>query len=246
MDGATDYPSKSPPHLGKRNMSKGGRILRLIMTAALVAAISYILLHRDVINPTSLERDLRRFGNFAPLVFILLYTLGTVLFLPGSVLTIAGGLMFGPAWGTLYNLLGATAGATLAFTIARYLASNWVTTRAGERLGKLIKGVEDEGWRFVAFVRLVPLFPFNLVNYAFGLTRIAMREYVITSFVCMAPGAFAYTYVGYAGRQAVSGQGGAIRAILVALALMATVAFLPRFVRRLKGAQMIDRALLKQ
>jgi uncharacterized membrane protein YdjX (TVP38/TMEM64 family) len=154
--------------------------------------------------------------------------------------------MFGPAWGTLYNLLGATAGATLAFTIARYLASSWVTRRAGERLGKLIKGVEDEGWRFVAFVRLVPLFPFNLVNYAFGLTRIAMRQYVITSFVCMAPGAFAYTYVGYAGRQAVSGQGGAIRAVLVALALMATVAFLPRFVRRLKGAQVIDTALLKQ
>ena len=65
-------------------------------------------------------------------------------------------------------------------------------------------GVSAEGWRFVAFVRLVPLFPFNLVNYAFGLTRIRVGEYVLASFVCMAPGALAYTYLGYAGREATS------------------------------------------
>ena len=79
---------------------------------------------------------------------------------------------------------------------------------AGERLARLIRGVEEEGWRFVAFVRLVPLFPFNLMNYAFGLTRIRLGEYVVASFVCMAPGAFAYTYLGYAGREAASGQAG--------------------------------------
>jgi uncharacterized membrane protein YdjX (TVP38/TMEM64 family) len=84
-------------------------------------------------------------------------------------------------------------GATIAFMIARYVASDWVAARAGERLARLIRGVEEEGWRFVAFVRLVPLFPFNLVNYAFGLTRIRLGEYALASFVCMAPGALAYT-----------------------------------------------------
>jgi uncharacterized membrane protein YdjX (TVP38/TMEM64 family) len=81
-------------------------------------------------------------------------------------------------------------GATLAFVIARYVASDWVAERSSDRLGRLMRGVEEEGWRFVAFVRLVPLFPFNLVNYAFGLTRIRLREYVLASLVCMAPGAW--------------------------------------------------------
>ena len=69
-----------------------------------------------------------------------------------------------------------------------------------------MQGVEEEGWRFVAFVRLVPLFPFNLVNYPFGLTRIRITESVTASFVCMAPGALAYTWLGYAGQEAASGQ----------------------------------------
>jgi uncharacterized membrane protein YdjX (TVP38/TMEM64 family) len=123
---------------------------------------------------------------------------------------LAGGALFGPIAGTLCNLTGATLGATLAFMIARYVASDWVSARAGERLAALVQGVEEEGWRFVAFVRLVPLFPFNLVNYAFGVTRIRLGEYVIASFVCMAPGALAYTYLGYAGREVASGQAGTI------------------------------------
>lgn len=109
--------------------------------------------------------------------------------------------------------------------IARYVASDWIAARSGERLGRLMRGVEEEGWRFVAFVRLVPLFPFNLMNYAFGLTRIRLRDYVLASLVCMAPGALAYTYLGYAGREAASGQVGAIRKAVVALALLAAVGF---------------------
>src|SRR5207245_2523858 len=135
--------------------------------------------------------ELQRFGEWAPILFVLLYAMATVLFVPGSVLTLAGGALFGPIWGTLWNLTGATLGATLAFVIARYAASDWLAKRSSDRLGRLMRGVEEEGWRFVAFVRLVPLFPFNLVNYAFGLTRIRLREYVLASLVCMAPGALA-------------------------------------------------------
>jgi hypothetical protein len=84
------------------------------------------------------------------------------------------------------------------------------------------------------------------MNYAFGLTRIRLREYVLASFVCMAPGALAYTYLGYAGREAASGQAGAIRKAVLALALLAAVAFLPRLVRRLKGQRFTDAATLKR
>jgi len=146
------------------------------------------------------------------------------------MLTLAGGSLFGPVLGTFVNLTGATLGATIAFLISRYLASDWVEEKSGGRLKRLKEGVESEGWRFVAFVRLVPIFPFNLLNYALGLTRIRLLHYVIASYLCMLPGAIAYTYLGYAGREAVAGGEGLIQKGLLALALLAAVAFLPRMI----------------
>ncbi|MBF0128159.1 MAG: TVP38/TMEM64 family protein, partial [Magnetococcales bacterium] len=92
-------------------------------------------------------------------IFVLLYILATILFLPGSVLTLAGGALFGPWLGGSLSLAGATIGAGIAFLIARHLAGDWVVQRAGGMAGRLLAGVEAEGWRFVAFVRLVPIFP---------------------------------------------------------------------------------------
>jgi uncharacterized membrane protein YdjX (TVP38/TMEM64 family) len=225
---------------------KVSRLIRRVLLVALAGAIVWLALHREVLQSDALERELARFGPWSPILFVLVYSLATVLFVPGSILTVIGGALFGPLWGTLWNLSGATLGATLAFAIARYLGADWVARGAGERLGRLIRGVEEEGWRFVAFVRLVPLFPFNLVNYAFGLTRIRVAEYVLTSFLCMAPGAIAYTYIGYAGREAAAGRAGAIRNGLIALGLLAAVIFLPRLIRRLRSPRFIEAATLKQ
>ncbi|MBV8773863.1 MAG: TVP38/TMEM64 family protein, partial [Deltaproteobacteria bacterium] len=113
----------------------------------------------------------------------------------------------------------------------------WVAKKSGERLNRIMRGVEAEGWRFIAFVRLVPLFPFNLLNYALGLTRIAFGVYVLTSAICMVPGAFAYTWLGYAGRQAAAGNQGMIRDLLLAAGVFAGLALLPRLVRRVKEQQ---------
>jgi uncharacterized membrane protein YdjX (TVP38/TMEM64 family) len=215
---------------------------RLALVAVVAGGILWLSTHNAIFQPAVLERALKRFGRWSPIPFILVYALGKVLFLPGSLLTVAGGALFGPFWGTGWNLIGATLGAIIAFAIARYLASDWVARSAGERLQALANGVEEEGWRFVAFVRLVPLFPFNLVNYALGLTRIGLVEYAVASVVCMTPGAVAYTYVGYAGLQAASGQAGAIRNGLLALAMVAAVAYIPRLARRLKAARDADAA----
>jgi uncharacterized membrane protein YdjX (TVP38/TMEM64 family) len=223
-------------------MNRRGFILRLSLVAALLAAIVWLAFHRELLEAAGLERELQRFAHWAPVLFVGLYALATVLFVPGSILTVVGGALFGPIWGTLWNLTGATLGATLAFAIARYVAADWVAGSTGERRARLTRGVEEEGWRFVAFVRLVPLFPFNLANYAFGLTRIRLGEYVLTSFICMAPGALAYTYLGYAGREAASGANGAIHNGLLALALLAAIAFLPRLIRQLKRPHFIDAA----
>jgi len=211
------------------------RILpRVVLAILLGAAIAWAVSHWQELDVTAVESVVRGMGVWAPLAYIALYAVAAVLFLPGSILTLAAGALFGPVWGAAYALVGATAGATLAFLIARYVASDWVAARAGGRLKQLIAGVEAEGWRFVAFVRLVPLFPFNLLNYALGLTKIRLLDYLLASLICMAPGAVAYTYLGYAGREALAGNEAAIRYGLIALALLAVVAFLPRFVRRLR------------
>ncbi|MCK4866965.1 MAG: TVP38/TMEM64 family protein [Alphaproteobacteria bacterium] len=221
-------------------MTKGQLTGRIVVAAVLAAAVAWTLVNRDRIDADALEGWIQGFGIWGPALFIGLYALATVLFLPGSIFSLAGGMLFGPVWGTLYNLTGATIGATIAFLIARYLASDWVARKAGGRLARLIAGVEAEGWRFVAFVRLVPLFPFNLLNYALGLTRIRVSHYVLASFICMFPGGLAYTYLGYAGREAAAGSEGTIQKGLIALGILAAVAFLPRLVKRLRKAPAID------
>ena len=188
-------------------------ILLLIITSGIVTALVF----RNQLSVEQLTGWVRQLGWLAPLVFIACYAIATVFFLPGLLFTLAGGVLFGPLYGTLYNLVGATIGATLAFLTARYIAYDWVTQRTGNRLQQLVKGVEEEGWRFVAFVRLVPLFPFNLLNYALGLTRLRLSHYIITSFIFMAPGGAAYTYLGYAGREVAGGGEDFIKKALLAL-----------------------------
>ena len=209
---------------------------RLILLAGIVAAIIWVSRNFDQLNSAALDAWLLGFGFWAPIAFIGLYAIAAVVFMPGSLITLAAGALFGPVWGSLLSLLGATIGASMAFLIARYFAGDWVARKTGGWLGRLIEGVEAENWRFVAFVRLVPLFPFNITNYALGLTRISFVPYVITSFICMAPGGVAYTWLGHAGREAFDGNTSAIQWGLLALALLAAIAFLPRLVRRLKGS----------
>ncbi|HKJ70167.1 MAG TPA: VTT domain-containing protein, partial [Gammaproteobacteria bacterium] len=216
------------------------RRLRWVVGALLLAVVAAGLVYRDQINPADIEAWIRGAGALAPLLFLGLYVIGAVAFIPGSVLTLAGGALFGPVLGTAVNLAGATIGGTLAFLIARYLAADWAAARAGGRLKQLKEGVEAEGWRFVAFTRLVPLFPFNLLNYALGLTRIGVVPYVLATLVCMAPGALAYTYLGYVGREAAAGAEGLIRKGLLGLALLAVAAFLPRLVARMRRRPMLE------
>lgn len=213
---------------------KPGNAARVALALVLAAGLLLGFANREALSGDALSRWLAGAGAWAPLAFIALYAAATVVFLPGAVLTLVAGALFGAVPGALYSLIGATLGATLAFLVARYLAADWVARKAGGRLKQLIEGVEAEGWRFVAFVRLVPLFPFNLVNYALGLTRIPLLAYAATSFVCMFPGALAYAWLGHAGREALAGTEGAIRNALLALALLALVAFLPRLARQLR------------
>lgn len=213
---------------------KTANLLRGLLLITFLTGVAVAVSGEGSFNAVAVEKLIASAGAIAPLLFVLGYAIATVLFMPGSVLTLAAGALFGPVAGTFYSLTGATLGATLAFLIARFVAGEWAARKAGGRLRDFVQGVEAEGWRFVAFVRLVPLFPFNLVNYALGLTRIPLVQYVLASYLCMLPGAFAYAYLGFAGREAASGGEGLLQKGLIALALLATAAFLPRLVMRLR------------
>lgn len=218
---------------------------RAALILGLVSGLVLAFWNRDAFSQEVLQQWLAAAGWWAPVAFIAVYAAGTVLFLPGSVLTLAAGALFGVLPGALYSLTGAALGAVLAFLIARHLAGDWVAKKAGGWLKQLIEGVEAEGWRFVAFVRLMPLFPFNAVNYALGLTRIPLPAYALASAVCMLPGALAYAWLGQAGRAALAGDANAMRTGLLALAAVAALMFLPRLIGRLKAGLMITPEMLQ-
>lgn len=227
---------------------RGLQLRRAALAVLLAAAMLWAVTHRAQLDIAALESQIGNLGTLAPLAFMVIYALATVLFVPGAVFSLIGGALFGPLWGTLYNLLGASLGATVAFLAARYTASDWAAQKSAGRLKQLMTGVEAEGWRFVALTRLVPLFPFNLLNYALGLTRIRFGHYVLATLVCMIPGAAAYTWLGYAGREAAAGNSSALNYGLAGLAVLALVAFLPRLLRRLRAApaKLIDAAEVNQ
>jgi len=232
--------------LSPKGRNRSPKITRLLLIALLAGGLTLALAYRQSLAAANLESWVAQAGIFGPLVFMVMYAVATVLLLPGSVLTLTGGALFGPVWGTAYNLTGAVLGATLAFLMARYLALDWVDQRVGGQLKQLKQGVEAEGWRFVALVRLVPLLPFNLLNYGLGLTRIPLTHFVLASYLFMLPGAIAYTYLGYASRAAIAGGEGAIQKGLLALSLLALVAFMPRLIRHLHPLAIISTAELQR
>jgi uncharacterized membrane protein YdjX (TVP38/TMEM64 family) len=136
-------------------------------------------------------------GAIAPLAFIVIYNIATVLLIPGSVLTLGSGILFGLAWGTVYVIIAATLGATCAFWIGRNFARRWVNRQLEKypKFEAIDRAVALQGFKIVALVRLSPLFPFNLLNYAFGITQVSLKDYVLGS-VGMIPGTILYVYLG--------------------------------------------------
>ncbi|GAX36394.1 TVP38/TMEM64 family protein [Nodularia sp. NIES-3585] len=136
-------------------------------------------------------------GTVGALAFILLYIVATVAFLPGSILTLGAGVVFGVVMGSIYVFIGATIGATAAFLVGRYLARGWVAKKiAGNNKFRAIdEAVGREGLKIVLLTRLSPIFPFNLLNYAYGVTGVSLKDYFIGS-VGMIPGTIMYVYIG--------------------------------------------------
>lgn len=195
-------------------MKKKMRILLLLLLVVGVALLWYLDAFSiiTVDNIQQLSEFIRQFGLLAPFVFVLLYVLATVLFLPGFPLTLFAGILFGPIYGILWVSIASTLGASLAFLIGRYMGRDFVEKKlaGSQMLMKLDEGIKSEGWKMVAITRLVPLFPFNVQNYAYGLTGVSFKVYVLVSWVCMLPATIAYLFLAGA---IVGGDGDGVKTI---------------------------------
>ncbi len=216
-----------------------GSALKKILLTAIVAAVAAGLHMSGLtarLDPETLRRAVAAWGMMAPLIYILIYTLAPALLLPGLPITLTGGIVFGPFWGVVYSIVGATTGASFSFFIARYVARDWVQARlSGPKWKTLNVRVEQNGWKIVAFTRLVPVFPFNLQNYAYGLTTIPFSTYVVTSFICMLPACAALIVFSSSFLDLIKGR--VSPGFIFGLGLIVLVSLIPLAVRRYTAAR---------
>lgn len=220
---------------------KKSRWKPLVFLALLIAAIAGVHLSGagEYLQQDRLRGLISSYGALAPAIYILIYSLAPVLFLPGLPITIVGGILFGPFWGVVYTITGATMGASLAFLVARYVARDWVASKlTSPRWERLDSEVARHGWKVVAFTRLIPAFPFNLLNYAFGLTRIPFVHYVIATFICMLPACIAFIVFSSSLLDLVRGH--ISPAALIGIALIVLVSLIPVVYRALKNRRSED------
>jgi len=187
----SETPTESRPNRGRQ-------VLKIVGAVAALAAVMYLGRQVGAYIP-QFAAWVEGLGVWGPIVFAIGYAVATVAFIPGSLLTLAAGAIFGLVEGTVTVFIGATVGSCLAFLVARYVARGAVERRiaGSEKFAAIDKAVAGEGLKIVTLLRLAPIFPFNLMNYGLGLTRVSFRDYAIAS-VGMIPGTFLYVYYGKA------------------------------------------------
>jgi len=186
MEGTISQPAKS---------RKGAMIKALVFVAFIVVAVYIIRFTpaKEFFTQKALSQFLDRAGFWAPLVFMLVYTVGVCLFIPGSLLTALGAALFGAYWGFVYVWVGAMAGATMAFWIGRTLGRDFAASLIGERLKGYDETIERNGFATVLYLRLV-YFPFTLMNFGMGLTKVKFRDYFLGTGLGILVGTFIFTF----------------------------------------------------
>jgi uncharacterized membrane protein YdjX (TVP38/TMEM64 family) len=214
-------------------------ILGISLAVAALAAARFFNVQGIIKN--ALE-SIASLGPWGPAAFILIYILATVLFIPGSLLTLGSGVLFGVVGGSICVSIGSILGATCAFLTGRYLTRDWVSKQIenNQKFQAIDEAVKQEGWKIVLLARLSPIFPFNLLNYAFGVTQVSLKDYFFASWIGMIPGTIMYVYIGsLAGSLAALGAGGRSRTTaewaLYGVGLVATIAltvYITRFAKK--------------
>jgi len=211
-----------------RHLRLLGRVLAL---ALLLAGTGYVILNRAVLDPLTLSRAIAA-APAAPLLFLALHIVASLLFLPRTVLAVAAGLVFGLGWGLVWATTGSVLGAIVGFLVARYLNAGLIEPEAMPRVGPILERAEAGGWRAVAALRLIPVLPHSLANYALGLTRLSLGSYTLGSLLGQLPMTFAYVDFGVAGGKVWAGASGWLGPTLVGCAVLVVSLLLPRLARQ--------------
>ncbi|WP_413112008.1 TVP38/TMEM64 family protein [Thaumasiovibrio sp. DFM-14] len=219
------------------------KFIKIAIIAAVVAALLFAAKQTGILDLLTdvegLQNWIAGFGPMGYAVFVLVYIVSCIFLLPGSALTIVAGIAFGPIAGGIIALLAATAGATAAFVVGRFLLRNLILNKFGDNpiFKKIDDGVAENGASFLILTRLVPVFPFSLQNYAYGLTGLNLGTYVIVSLVTMAPGAFIFAYM--AGDIATNGVSAMLLVKFAAAGLVLFgMSLIPKYIAKKKGIDM--------
>jgi uncharacterized membrane protein YdjX (TVP38/TMEM64 family) len=227
--------SPSPSASTKKGLWKPVALIAGVLVMLLVARYFGLDQYLKALQPW-----IESLGPLGPLAFIAIYVLASVMAIPGSPLTIAAGVLFGSFWGVVWVSLGSTAAAGACFLIARYVARESIekNLKDNKQFQKLDDLTAEQGAFIVAIVRLLPIFPFNLLNYGFGLTRVPFITYLFWSWLCMLPGTILYVVGADAVKQAIA-KGEIpwtlVAIVIVALAVLSGIGVLAR--KRLKSPQ---------
>lgn len=225
---------------------RGGFLKRTFFLLFIISTIIVIRFTNatQYLEQETLRKIIQGYGALAPIVYMLFYTVAPSLFLPGLPLTIVGGILFGPFWGVVYTITAATSGACVAFLISRYIARDWISKKLrSPKWRQLDEGVQTHGWKIVAFTRLIPLFPFNLLNYAFGLTKIKFLHYAVTTFICMLPACVAYIVFSSSLLDIIKGE--ISPAFVIGLILIILISLIPVFYKKYKAKKEIKKPYKK-
>jgi uncharacterized membrane protein YdjX (TVP38/TMEM64 family) len=182
-------------------------------------------------DPSWLVAQLADLGPLLPLSFIIVHIVASLTFVPRSIIAIVAGALWGFWAACLWSLAGAIAGAVAGFVLARYVNAGWLVPEEMARLGPLLRRAEAGGWRSVMVVRLIPVLPHALTNYALGLTRLSLRDYTLGSALGLVPHTFVFVTLGVSGRRALEG-GAWLEPMLWGFGFLALSIVLPRLARR--------------
>ncbi|OPJ57264.1 TVP38/TMEM64 family protein [Alkalithermobacter paradoxus] len=228
---------------GEEKKAGKGKLIGIVAVFAIVIILMRqfgLFQYISIENLQNLKNWINGFGIMGPIIYILLYSVAALFFLPGLPIALLAGFAFGPIMGALWAATGATIGGTLAFLVARYAARSMVEgwVEGNEQFKKIDEGVEKQGWRMLMITRLVPVFPYNLQNFAYGLTKINLVTYIIVSFICMLPGAAAFTFM--AGSIA-SGEGDMKKTFMylgIGAIFFVIVSLIPGWLQKKKGVNL--------
>ncbi len=218
-----------------------GAILKLFIFIVLATALFALFKFTSLgayFSREYIEDILKQLGAYAPIGFVVIYAVATIIGVPGTILTILGGVIFGSFLGTISVVAGATIGACGAFFVSRFLARDFVAEKFMEKqwFKKLDQGIEEQGLYYILFIRLVPLFPFNGINFASGLTSVKFRDYFIGTAIGIVPASFVFVNAASQASDAAT-KGEASAGFFISLALLGLLALAPVAYKKYKSTQ---------